>query len=706
MEGTFVRTTTLLWLCASFLLFATSAQCQNTCDKTPRPCLDQPLEGQVKVTGSLTPKGTNAPTNAKVALLINGEDRLISGQVNSDGTFSFIGLKSLSQYDTVEVKQTAPAVASGAQPTTGTFKVLPNPSNTNLNLGISPTSLPLDFGHQAMQTSSAGQKVTLTNSTDTDVFIEDPTTTTTSNNYSISSSSCGTSVPKKGSCSFTVSFTPFSSGPKPGAVERDFVVIVPRNPEAAADYRKLRENLAASRSQERSKWRNYDFLLRHETSEQRSFRMSNEPQSRPADLAKPFATTLNAENLLKKQVEDTNEIIQEIEQEFQVIPLSGIPDHWKYPLTRAVVGVDLSAPSAQTVKQAYFVDFDLLAPLRLPGTSSNTDPLENRFWLWFNPRITSLPQAANFSALSTIDQTASFLGQETSKGTLGDIQGLDINGGFEVAMVKPRDGIPWWAEYANTQARLAPSMLVGLGMSTPFSVNNTDVVSQVNQSICDAFKNMSSPPPTASSPAGLVCQPGATSPVIVAMQGPNLITNQYIDFFTPERSRFFRKAYVGFRLKTYFFSRTIKADCNPPASRGEISGDCDGLYDIFPGTIDLTFGKDEAVTAGHFSTWLFRLDANYPLPFYQGIHIFASMYTALKRNSPTQPFNAYTINAPTTGANNDANTFRFGLRPLDRDYFRIGIGVDLIQVFKKSSNGGQPSSQAPAPKASGDSSTP
>jgi hypothetical protein len=87
------------------------------------------------------------------------------------------------------------------------------------------------------------------------------------------------------------------------------------------------------------------------------------------------------------------------------------------------------------------------------------------------------------------------------------------------------------------------------------------------------------------------------------------------------------------------------------------------------------------------------------LPFYSGIHLFASVYTGLTGNRLTQPYNSYTINSPTTGSNNDANTFRFGLQPLNRDYFRIGIGVDLVQVFKKASSGGQPNAQAPAPKA-------
>jgi hypothetical protein len=47
---------------------------------------------------------------------------------------------------------------------------------------------------------------------------------------------------------------------------------------------------------------------------------------------------------------------------------------------------------------------------------------------------------------------------------------------------------------------------------------------------------------------------------------------------------------------------------------------------------------------------------------------------------------------PQEGAATDLNTFRFPLKPLDRDYFRLGIGVDLIQVFKKT---GQPNKNAP-----------
>jgi hypothetical protein len=655
----------------------------STCDKGQKPCINQPQEGDTTVSGTLD--SNSLATGTVVTIKVPGDLlKGVSGQIKDDG-FTFNDLHPLSQYDTVEVIETSPAANGPATVrTTGAVAVKAASSN---KLTIPAASASLDFGHQAMETASAVKTVTLTNSTANDVDIADPWTTVTSSNYIISANSCVGTIPKKGSCSFSIAFAPFRSGLRPGAVEKDFVVLVPKNTSAQSKYQNLLKDLQNARSKQKPARQAWENAYQGKANKQLS--VTGVSVANVTDLYKAY----------RQAIEQTEEAERNIEREFQVISLTGIPDHWPYPLTRAVVGVDLSAPSAQTVKQSYYVDFDLLAPLKLPGLPKNEDPIENRLWLWFNPRITSLPQAANFSALSTINETGSFFFQESSKGTLGDIQGLDVSGGLEIAIVKPRDGIPWWAEYANTQARISPSFIVGFGMSTPFSTDKTDVVSQVNQGICDAF-NLNVPPrtpaPTKSSSGGLVCQPGtsaAPSPLIIAPDGS---TKSFVDFFTPERSRFFRRVYGGVRLKTYFFSRLTKADCDPPVRRGQTRGDCDGLYNIFPGTIDLTFGKDEAVTAGHLSKWLFRIEANYPLPFYQGIHVFASMYTALQGNSPTQPYNAYTINSPATGANNDVNTFRYGLSPLNRDYYRIGIGVDLIQVFKKASGGGQPNSKAPA----------
>jgi len=727
--------------------------CAKTGPATDAPCVTQPLEGDTFLKGSMTSKGTD------IAILLDGKEPKGSSLTKKGASFTVTGLPKLCTCNKLELIQSS-AAKDGS--TTPSLPVLvPIKANTkpfNLGLSIPAASESLDFGHQAMQTESAGKQVTITNTTDNAVDLVDPSTTITSTNFRISANSCPTTLQPKAACSFNVVFAPFFPPRTAGQADTDFVVIVPKYDQSAIDeFTSLTKWWQTARSAVKTAKQQIQVLesatsaatfnsvldtlrgLLRVPDDQKQFIegvkvfataanltdgqppwvwnfQSAQPDKKIADNVRSYNVVV-AKSVADAAQESENQAIQNLESKFQVIALSGSPDHWKYPLTRAVVGVSLAAPSSQAIKQAYFVDFDLLAPLLLPGRDKykNEDPLENKLWLWFNPRISSLPQAANFSALSTINETGSFFSQESSKGTLGDIQGLDLSGGFEFALVKPRDGIPWWAEYTNTQARLAPSLIVGGGMSTPFSTNNTDVYSQVNQAICDAFSlinpNLPPPvtPPTVSTSRGLIC--GNTGPTgtpanqtyIVAPNpgGATATKNDpFVDFFTPERSRFFRKAYGGFRLKTYFFSKSVKADCNPPSKRDKDKGDCDGLYDIFPGVIDLTVGKDEAVTAGHMSTWLFRLDAVYPLPFYQGIHIFASAYTALKSNNLTQPYNAYSILTPVTGTNNDFNTFRFGIQPLNRDFFQVGIGIDLIQVFKKASNGGQPNSAAPAPKPS------
>ena len=383
------------------------------------------------------------------------------------------------------------------------------------------------------------------------------------------------------------------------------------------------------------------------------------------------------------------------------IILSGVPEHWKYPFTRAVAGVDLSAPSSRTVKQAYFIEFDLIAPLgSYPWSSQNSkaDPLDSRFWVWFNPRITSLPQSANYSALSTINASGGFLDSLTKSGTVKDIaQGLDVSGGLEIALIKPRNGVGWWSEYPNTKARLGISLIGGVGAATPFSTDKTDLTSRVNQSICDAYNK------GATHNFNCVFRAGATAPVI---QDPITGTDKpFISFVTPDRSRFFRRFYTGVRLKTFFFNQDITGDCFRPrkstskktqttttSDQGD-SVQCETPYDVFPGIVDLSVGKDEAVTGGHLNKWLFRLEASYPLPFYPGVHIFGSIYTG-GRSQTNPPFSAVSIQAPNNNTDNpiqtDANTYRFPTPPLNRDYFRIGVGVDLVQILKRASSGGQP----------------
>ena len=590
-------------------------------------------------------------------------------------------------------------------------------SGNSQQVTVSPTGA-LDFDAQIIGTSSDPKQVTLTNHTSNDtnglaVYYEDLP------NFQVTDNTCSNvPIPDKGTCSFKVAFAPKAMEQQQGNIWivpskswRDHQKLWAKYDELSPGLDVVNTIITAARNAKNKK--NTKDSTKKTSNEERQLNLTfcadeSNLSSLSKEVKQACGTLATAENAWKA-VQDDKATLRE--QALAIIPLTGSPNHWKYPLVRSVVGLDLSAVSSQTVRQAYFVDFNLLAPFKFPGASANADALESRWWFWLNPRITSLPKAADPSALSTIDEAGTFFTNFSNKGTTADIaQGFDVNGGVEMALLKPRNGIPWWSEYVNTQARLGISLIGGAGIATPFSITDADVTSQVNQSICDAFKAPTGA--TMSGPSGLVCTfpSGSNTPQVVV--GPNpafdpknpmgsaTLNDPNITFFTPERSRFFRRYYGGIRLKTYFFSPDVGGECDP-----KIKSPCKAPYDIFPGIIDITAGQDEAVTAGKLSRVLFRVEGVYPLPFVPGFHVFGSIYTSFKRNTQEPPFNTFTINTPTDGTANDANTFRFPLNPLDRDYFRIGVGVDLIQLLKRN-KGGQPTTTTSPSSSQSSSSTP
>jgi hypothetical protein len=551
------------------------------------------------------------------------------------------------------------------------------PSSTTIRL----TPQKLVFGSQPWATKSDPKTVTIHNTCSVPVTLHLPDPP--SSDFQIDPKDCGATVDKDHDCQFEVAYAPFSTKKEP-------VTLFIPNAATAVEETNIEKSLQSVALAEAKV---EEAAARSETEKSKP---NNKQLISDADTALTTARAKLSTELTKLNTGAPS------------IKMEGTPEHWKYPLTRAVAGIDLSAVSSRTVKQAYFVEFNLTAPLQWAdwrASYKNEDPLEDRLWVWFNPKITSLPSATQFSALSTINESAGFLDNlKSSSSNTSLVQGLDFSGGFEVAWLKPRNGIPWWAEYPNTRARLAASVIAGFGVSTPFSTSSDDVTSTVNQGICDAFK--ATDPTKPNTPPGFITcgfkgtetSPRIHNPVDASGSFDTGFTN--ITFFTPNRSRFFRRYMVGLRLKSFYFNKDVKADCYLDPGRDDQRGDCEAPYDIFPGTIDLTFGKDEAVTAGHLKDWLFRIDAVYPLPFYQGFHAFASVYTALTRNRVDPPFSPFATNTPMTGMNNDANTFRVPLMPLSRDYFRVGVGVDLIQLFKKKDAGGQPNQDQPTAPSS------
>jgi hypothetical protein len=290
------------------------------------------------------------------------------------------------------------------------------------------------------------------------------------------------------------------------------------------------------------------------------------------------------------------------------------------------------------------------------------DPLSRPLWFFLNPRITSVPQSAtSLGSLNIQSISDSITGNNN---TTAIVQGLDVQGGAELFLIRPRQGLPFWSVVKNAKARVGVALVGGLGFTTPFSPPDKSTQEfTINSTILKQFPN------AGNVQAGATCTPPATT-----------CPASIIAFVDEDRTRFFRRYYTGFRFKTYFFSDRVKGECDDPR-RGE---SCEGLINLFPGIVDITAGKDEAVTGGKLRNWVFRLDAVYPLPFIPSLHIFGGANVVFARNTTMPPL---VLEPPAKFLPfSDPNIFVQQVTPPNRDTYRIGLGVDLLEIIRSKLN--------------------
>ncbi|MCA1816939.1 MAG: hypothetical protein LC746_11115 [Acidobacteria bacterium] len=322
---------------------------------------------------------------------------------------------------------------------------------------------------------------------------------------------------------------------------------------------------------------------------------------------------------------------------------SGGDEKKSSPLTafsRGIVGVDRTGASSADAEQKFLLEFNLRAPLAYIGNRQDhfslDDDINSRVWAWFNPRITSLAQQAGVAA-SDLTSAGSFFSPITG-GKIADIsQALEFLGGFEIALLKPRHMRAIPSGFEKTHARFGLSFVLGGGVITPFSTQKTQQIFKVNSTITDRF--------------------------------PDAKGKDFIAFVSQDRSRFFRQYYGGLRLSTFYYDVKDNGD-EKAANR-------------FPGTFDLTFGQNEAVTGGCLCGGVMRLEGFYPLPYAPSFYVFG---TSLTKLSKAKVSNSLILQPPDSGTVVSITSDKVFIQPItpsDRDMYRLGVGVDLIQLFKK-----------------------
>lgn len=135
---------------------------------------------------------------------------------------------------------------------------------------------------------------------------------------------------------------------------------------------------------------------------------------------------------------------------------------------------------------------------------------------------------------------------------------------------------------------------------------------------------------------------------------------QNIAFVLKDRDSFYRNYFGGLRFETHY------GDTAPVRPSGQF---------------DLTVGQDEAITGGRMRGAVIRLDGFFPLPIGKGnlVYLFGTAQLGLKRTNIKDP-----LLLPLADQNQTLTGEHTWIVPVpaaSRDTYRIGVGVNLLQVF-------------------------
>jgi hypothetical protein len=375
---------------------------------------------------------------------------------------------------------------------------------------------------------------------------------------------------------------------------------------------------------------------------------------------------------------------------FKVAAANGNASPGQSFYTLGMAGLDITSTTTSGPQQQYFGEFDLLAPLRAAKSlgCDNPDPLRNRCWVWFDPRIASVPTPKT-SQLQNLTSVSSALTGLSSM-TLGDItQSVEFHGGFEYEVVNPREGILFGNQ---EKATLSLSAIAGGGVVTPFNSQATaqefdlqqtplaggapepgNVVQQFNNNPSFAKQYpqlacvLTSSTYKYTVPTGLgypKCSPIPSSQPAVT----------HVAFMLQNRSRFYRSYFAGLRFKTTFFN----SDCNSRNINAPEEKECKKA-DVFPGIFDITIGQDENVTGGELRKFVLTLSGNYPFPGASWLRIFGSAYIGVSHNQYSPALVLPATQIPV--ALSDPSVVIQTLKPPNQDFFRLGVGIDIIKAW-------------------------
>jgi hypothetical protein len=362
--------------------------------------------------------------------------------------------------------------------------------------------------------------------------------------------------------------------------------------------------------------------------------------------------------------------------------------------TRAIVGIEQAGASSAESKSNPFLDFFFTTPLLFspmkefvqvirtdshgnPVLDANNQPVKDwvrqtalgpdgqplkspRFGAWGQVRFSTTPeQTSSFAVFPS-----NFVNQVSDPTKVVDlVKSFDFLAGLEYRAFNANGWI--WTLIPGVKQRTSVYFTFGGGAISPLSVKRESAQLFIVPVVGDPRR----------------------AEFIRRFGDPQSLT--YVGFVPLERDRFFRQYYAGIRLKTHYCD---DADCKTYRNR-------------FPSIVDFAIGQNEAVTGGrlkaevrdsannviaHRRAWVARVDAFFPLPFREAnfLYLYGTALMKIGGGGGVKIQTPLFLDTPTSTVQiTDVNVYipPPDLQPtrIDRDYYKIGIGVNLTDLFNR-----------------------
>ena len=312
---------------------------------------------------------------------------------------------------------------------------------------------------------------------------------------------------------------------------------------------------------------------------------------------------------------------------------------------RTIAGFEQAGASSASGAQRFFGNFYASIPF---PTKAGTDSAQQagspdfhfgpRIRIFSDVRITTVPQQIS----SGIGQFAGQFAQQVANLKVNEIaQSTEFLAGTEIRLTGTNRALTSFD--GTTSQRFTLNLVLQAGATTPLTPKETLEVFDIRDPTLNSSERD---------------RLGISFPQTKAKG------TEYVAFTTKDRDRFFRQYYGGFRFKTYYFR--------------------DGQrLSRFPSTVDVSFGGNEAVTGGRFHGGVVRTDFFQAIPvggWAGSIFFYGTFLLKPVRTNIVDPL----ILRPAPGIVVPASNVAIVFSPqTNRDYYRIGIGVELLSLFRQ-----------------------